>query len=60
MGRETANIHLGSFSRTDLEKRLRQLDHEARWFTAATERMTANTRSDHAAWTDYHPKCKNG
>jgi len=60
MGRETANIHLGSFSRADLEKRLKELDREARWFTAATERMTANTRSDHAAWADHHPAKQNG
>lgn len=50
MGRETANIHLGSFSRADLQTRLKQLDRDRRWFAAATERMTANTRSDHAEW----------
>lgn len=50
MGRETANIHLGSFSRVDLEKRLKELDRDARWFPAAAERMTESTRSDHAAW----------
>ncbi len=50
MGRETANIHLGSFSRKDLEKRLKELDRDARWFAQATERMTASTRRDHAAW----------
>jgi len=58
MGRETANIHLGSFSREDLEKRLKELDRDERWFAAATERMTANTRSDHAAWAKRHPAKK--
>jgi hypothetical protein len=58
MGRETANIHLGSFSRVDLEKRLTELDRDERWFAAATERMTENTRSDHAAWAEYHPPKK--
>ena len=53
MGRETANIHLGSFSRRDLEKRLKELDRDDRWFAVATERMTANTRSDHAAWAEH-------
>jgi hypothetical protein len=55
MGRETANIHLGSFSRADLESRLKELDRDSRWFVSATERMTANTRADHAAWAKYHP-----
>jgi hypothetical protein len=54
MGRETANIHLGSFSRADLEKRLNELERDKRWFAAATERMVANTRSDHAAWAEHH------
>ena len=58
MGRETANIHLGSFSRADLEKRLKELDRDERWLAAATERMTANTRSDHAAWAEHHPAKK--
>ena len=58
MGRETANIHLGSFSRADLEKRLKELDRDERWFAAATERMTANVRSDHAAWAEFQQKNK--
>jgi hypothetical protein len=58
MGRETANIHLGSFSRADLEGRLKELDRDERWFAAATERMTASTRSDHAAWAKSHPARK--
>jgi hypothetical protein len=53
MGRETANIHLGSFSREDLEKRLKELDRDERWLAAATERMTVNTSSDHAAWAEH-------
>ena len=59
MGRETANIHLGSFSRPDLEKRLKELDGDERWFAVATERMTANTRSDHTAWAECHPAKQN-
>ena len=59
MGRDTANIHLGSFSRADLEKRLKALDRDERWFAAATERMIANTCSDHAAWAEHHPAKKN-
>ena len=55
MGRETANIHLGSFSRADLERRLQELDGDERWFAAATERMVASTQSDHAAWAKHHP-----
>jgi hypothetical protein len=58
MGRETANIHLGSFSRADLERRLTELDHDERWFAAATERMVASTRADHAAWAKKHPAKK--
>ena len=58
MGRETANIHLGSFSRADLERRLKELDRDERWFAEATERMTASTRSDHAAWAKRHPARK--
>jgi len=56
MGRETANIHLGSFSRGDLENRLKELDRDERWFADATERMTASVRSDHAAWAEFHQK----
>ena len=59
MGRETANIHLGSFSRADLEKRLKELDRDERWFAAAAERMSENTRSDQAAWAACHPPKKN-
>ena len=55
MGRETANIHLGSLSRNELEKRLRELDRDKRWFAAATERMTECTRADYATWTKRSP-----
>lgn len=55
MGQETANVHLGSFSRADLEKRLKELDRDQRWFIAATELMSANTRADYTAWADYNP-----
>jgi len=58
MGRETANIHLGSFSRVDLEKRLKELDRDQRWFVAATTRMTESTLSDYAAWAEHHPARK--
>ena len=58
MGRETANIHLGTFSRADLEKRLKELDRDERWFAAATERMASSTESDHAAWAKRHPAKK--
>jgi hypothetical protein len=50
MGLETANIHLGSRRRNLLEKLLNGLDHDERWFPAATERMVACTREDHADW----------
>ena len=50
MGRETANIHLGSRSSEDLAERLKRLDQHAGWFPAATDRMVASTRKDHAKW----------
>jgi len=59
MGLETANIHLGSFSREYLEKRLKELDRDKRWFAAATDQMTAITRKDHATWAKHHPAAKN-
>ena len=59
MGRETANIHLGSLSGAGLEKRLKELDRDKRWFVAATERMTASTRDDYATWAECHPAKKN-
>jgi hypothetical protein len=55
MGRETANIHLGSRSPDVLEKLLKGLDRDGRWFPTATERMAACTRKDHAEWAKrYH------
>src|SRR4029079_18085102 len=50
MGRETANIHLGSRSRDDLETLLFSLDRIVSWFPSATERMADCTRRDHAEW----------
>ena len=46
MGRETANIHLGSRSGDALKKLLAELGRNDRWFPAATERMVAGTRKD--------------
>jgi hypothetical protein len=54
MGREMANIHLGSRSRAVLEKRLTRLDHDQLWFAAATDRMAACTRKDHAKWAKHN------
>jgi Uncharacterized protein conserved in bacteria (DUF2252) len=53
MGRETANVHLGSRSREALEKLLRGLAHNEQWFPAATERMVHYTRKDHAEWAKH-------
>jgi hypothetical protein len=54
MGRETANIHLGSRSRDALETLLKQLDHHRPWFPLATERMVACIRKDHAEWAKHY------
>jgi hypothetical protein len=56
MGHETANIHLGSRSRRDLETRLNRLNRDGQWFSTATERMVACTRKDHAEWTSHFHK----
>ena len=53
MGRETANIHLGSRSRRDLETRLNRLNRDRQWFSTATERMVLCIRKDHAEWTSH-------
>jgi Uncharacterized protein conserved in bacteria (DUF2252) len=53
MGRETANVHLGSRSRAALEKMLNRLQRDQLWFPTATERMAACTRKDHAGWTKH-------
>lgn len=50
MGRETANIHLGSKSPEVLRARLTELAREDGWFPAAAERMADCTRRDHAEW----------
>jgi hypothetical protein len=54
MGRETANIHLGSRSRGALEKLLNGLEHDEQWFPTATERMAGCTRNDHAEWARHY------
>ena len=50
MGHETANIHLGSRTRRDLEGLLDELDEDERWFPEAVKRMLACTCKDHADW----------
>jgi len=52
MGRETANIHLGSRTSQDLANRLSSLDGNRGWFPAATDRMVACIREDHAQWAE--------
>ena len=53
MGRETANIHLGSHTNQDLAERLSSLDRNERgWFPAATGRMVACVRKDHSKWVE--------
>jgi hypothetical protein len=55
MGRETANIHLGSRAGEELAGRLADLDRDLRgWFPAATDRMVASVRKDHAKWAARH------
>ena len=54
MGQETANIHLGSRSRDDLEALLKRLGRDERWFSTATEEMAACTRKDHAEWAKHY------
>ncbi|AMY09391.1 hypothetical protein LuPra_02606 [Luteitalea pratensis] len=54
MGRETANIHLGSRSRDALETLLKGLDRDEQWFATATEGMAACTRKDHAEWARHY------
>jgi hypothetical protein len=49
MGRETANIHLGSGHCCALQDRLQDLG-DGRWFSEATEQMASCTREDHAQW----------
>lgn len=50
MGRETANIHLGSRDRAAIETLLKALDHDELWYSDAAEQMAECTRLDHAEW----------
>ena len=52
MGRETANIHIGSRTTQDLVERLDALDQNRGWFSAATDRMVESVRKDHAKWAE--------
>ena len=55
MGFETANVHLGSRSPSDLQMAMDRLrrDLGEDWLTIATGRMENVTRKDHLAWTKY-------
>src|SRR4030095_11943240 len=53
MGRETADVHLGSRTPEALEQRLAQLDCNRQWCADATERMAAATRKDHKRWAKH-------
>ena len=51
MGRETANVHIGSRTTQDLVERIDALEQNLRgWFSAATDRMVESVRKDHAKW----------
>jgi hypothetical protein len=53
MGRETANVHLGSRTTQDLVERLDELEQNLRgWFSAATDRMVESVRNDHVKWAE--------
>lgn len=53
MGRETANVHIGSRTTQDLNERIDALEQNLRgWFSAATERMVESVREDHAKWAE--------
>ena len=54
IGHETANIHLGSRSRDNLEKLVNRIGRDAGWFATATERMADCTRKDQAAWAKHY------
>ncbi|HVQ12942.1 MAG TPA: DUF2252 family protein [Vicinamibacterales bacterium] len=56
MGRETANVHLGSRSRDVMEDLLSRLDRDRRWLTTATERMADCTKTDYAQWVTKYPR----
>ena len=55
MGFETANVHLGSRSPSDLQLALDRLrdDLGQDWLAIATGRMERVTRKDHLAWVKY-------
>jgi Uncharacterized protein conserved in bacteria (DUF2252) len=53
MGRETANIHIGSRTTKDLVARADALEQNLHgWFPAATDRMVESVRKDHAKWAE--------
>jgi len=53
MGRETANIHIGSRTTKDLVARVDALEQDLHgWFPAATDRMVESVRKDHAKWAE--------
>ena len=53
MGRETANIHIGSRTTKDLVARVDALEQNLHgWFPAATDRMVESVRKDHAKWAE--------
>jgi hypothetical protein len=52
MGRETANVHIGSRTTQDLAQRIDALEQNLPgWFRTATERMVESVLEDHAKWT---------
>ncbi len=55
MGFETANVHLGSRSPSDLQLAMDRLrrDLGGDWLATATRRMEKVTRKDHVAWMKY-------
>jgi hypothetical protein len=55
MGFETANVHLGSRSPSDLQLAMDRLrrDLGQDWLAGATGRMERVTRKDHGAWAKY-------
>ncbi|MEO7135109.1 MAG: DUF2252 family protein [Vicinamibacterales bacterium] len=53
MGRETANVHIGSGSSQDFVERIDALEQNLPgWFRAATDRMVESVRKDHAKWAE--------
>ena len=62
MGRETANIHLGSRRPANLLKLLARLDKTlgANWFTEATKRMVGCNRDDADRWQEHRESRRKG